>query len=807
MSTSYILPVFLTLDDVCQDVEVPNISSGSKIVKKRILHKISLTIPPGRLVAVMGSSGAGKSTLMDILTNSSLPTHGSISWNGSPLNAEYNRRISFVHQEDLFFPYLTVEEHLNYQAELRLPSYYTKSHRTKFILKLIKIFGLEACMLHKIGGTLGQASIRGISGGERKRLSIATELMSNPSLVFLDEPTSGLDSYMAVAVISQMKSLTEVGRSVVCTIHQPSSDVFEMFDWVLLLSEGRLAFNGPRDQIVPYFSRLNFKCPLDENPGDYIIRLLAIPDCPHQRKRRRDLFAMCMAEIFNALDRSSSGREWASKQTILDENVNLDDFPLLEKTYNPINVEEMTEEGKEDEVLSVIQSSKLDEFSFFAHIDRLRNCLPFLLEETKTSNLILGLFPPSSSSYPNDVPIAIQEYLRAQVIKKQRENALFETIISVDQNHTSSSLSHEQHNKDDFIHRQESISTRNLSSPLLDNFEDQPKKTEEINDCAPDVSVSAPPSFLKLFWILLHRAVRHELRNPVPTYFRFIQTILVGFMLGAIFFRLENGQTAASNKTAAANFLVMQLSVVYVMAVAHSLPHELMIISREHKALGGGARMNLKTDSMNGTWKYFMSFYWSKVLSDLPFQIVLSLLSISISYYMVGFNDDITAFTYTFTAAFLLTLLIIALMYALSAFVKSTSQALQLGPAIIFPLVMFNGFLMNSEDMPSFWKNVLPFEKISFYRYSFRAIIISIFHFNYPKFDECPSHALGCFENGDNVIDYFIVEPTFHSFLGRLRWDGELLFCFLVLCAYIILFHVLGCYIMVSGRPSLYRKN
>lgn len=228
----------------------------SEIVQKTILNGISGVAPPGRLIALMGASGAGKSTLLNILASRFKPTSGFVKANGHKLmmdgiegqaTVDFLKISSFVQQEDIFFGHLTVEEHLYYQSQFKL-SNLTAAEKTERIERLIAKLGLEKCRKSFIGNLQDGTGGRGISGGERKRLSIASELLTNPSVIFLDEPTSGLDSFMSTHVCELLRELAHSGRTIICTIHQPSSQVFTFFDDLILLSDGCVVYNGPRTE-------------------------------------------------------------------------------------------------------------------------------------------------------------------------------------------------------------------------------------------------------------------------------------------------------------------------------------------------------------------------------------------------------------------------------------------------------------------------------------------------------------------------------------------------------------------------------
>ena len=160
-----------------------------------------------------------------------------------------------------------------FQALLRLDNTFSIDAKKKRVTDAIVQLGLEKCQDTIIGVT---GRLRGISGGEKKRLSFAAEIITNPRLLFVDEPKSGLDAYMAENVISALKTIASEGRTVLTTIHQPSSKVYQMFDRILLMSEGRTAFIGPKNEAISFFKSLGYPCPLNYNPADHFVYTLAI---------------------------------------------------------------------------------------------------------------------------------------------------------------------------------------------------------------------------------------------------------------------------------------------------------------------------------------------------------------------------------------------------------------------------------------------------------------------------------------------------------------------------------------------------
>lgn len=244
---------------------------------KQILSNVSGMIKPGKLMAVMGASGAGKSTMLNVLTfrnRGSLIIQGDIRINGVVVDKTKIANISaYVQQDDLFIGSLTVREHLTFRALLRMDKRKSREQRLQKVEDVIYELGLKKCADTVIGIP---GRLRGISGGEMKRLSFASDLLTNPPLMFCDEATSGLDSFMAYSVIQSLKALVQKGRTIICTIHQPPSEVFELFDEVFLLAEGRVAFSGPIPDALEFFKRNGHPSPDNYNPADHFILTLAI---------------------------------------------------------------------------------------------------------------------------------------------------------------------------------------------------------------------------------------------------------------------------------------------------------------------------------------------------------------------------------------------------------------------------------------------------------------------------------------------------------------------------------------------------
>ena len=177
---------------------------------------------------------------------------------------------AYVQQDDILFQTMTVRECLEFAAKLKLKG--TLAQKMNRVDEIIKELRLNKCQNTKIGGPL----IKGVSGGERKRTSIGVELITDPQLIFLDEPTTGLDSFTATSVIETLRDLSLAGRTVISTIHQPNSDIFEMFDRLMLMAMGKIIYFNEARLSVDYFASIGFKCPELSNPADYFMSIMSI---------------------------------------------------------------------------------------------------------------------------------------------------------------------------------------------------------------------------------------------------------------------------------------------------------------------------------------------------------------------------------------------------------------------------------------------------------------------------------------------------------------------------------------------------
>ncbi|XP_014274727.1 ATP-binding cassette subfamily G member 4 isoform X1 [Halyomorpha halys] len=251
-------PVDIEFTDLCYSVPV------SRTCNKLILRNVSGYFKSGELTAILGPSGAGKSTLLNVLAGYRIgDSVNSVLVNGETRDIKTFRKLSrYIMQEDVHQHCLTVLESLQTAAELKLGKSVSKEVKMKQIMEILDLLRL---MNSKDTYTSS------LSGGEKKRLSIALELVNNPPVLFLDEPTTGLDDLSSAQCITLLKSLARGGRTVICSIHTPSAKLFSLFDNVYIVAQGQCVYQGHGDDIVPFLESLDIHCPKHYNPADFII--------------------------------------------------------------------------------------------------------------------------------------------------------------------------------------------------------------------------------------------------------------------------------------------------------------------------------------------------------------------------------------------------------------------------------------------------------------------------------------------------------------------------------------------------------
>jgi ABC-type multidrug transport system ATPase subunit/ABC-type multidrug transport system permease subunit len=309
----------LTFKNLSYDLSV---RQGLSFKKKRLLNNVSHHVESGQIMAIMGPSGAGKTTLLDILAHRKKrgTVTGSVLIDGKEIDTSFRRKSGYVFQDDILMGTLTVRECLTFAANLRLPDAVSKQEKRKRVQAILEELGIDHVADVKVGSEMA----RGISGGEKRRLSIACELVTNPHILFLDEPTSGLDSYNALSVIRCLNDLAKQGRTIIFSIHQPSSAIFDLFDQLVLVAKGKIAYAGPAKGAITHFESRGHVFRKNFNPADVLIDI--ITNLEKSKKGSSASSSPASPPTF-----SQGERENLVKSDSLRQNNMLDDEEYIEK--------------------------------------------------------------------------------------------------------------------------------------------------------------------------------------------------------------------------------------------------------------------------------------------------------------------------------------------------------------------------------------------------------------------------------------------------------------------------------------------
>jgi ABC-type multidrug transport system ATPase subunit len=320
---SDVLHKYLKLEGGSRTVyRAENVSYYFPSTKKQALHQFNLEEQSGNLVGIMGGSGAGKSTLLNVLNGNYTPTYGRVTINGLDIHhqpGEVSGILGYVAQDDLLIEELTVFQNLYYNAKLCFNDK-TDEQLEVMVSHTLQSIGLYECKDLKVGSVLEKT----ISGGQRKRLNIALELIREPSVLFVDEPTSGLSSRDSENIMDLLKELTLRGKLIFVVIHQPSSDIFKMFDKLFILDNGGypIYYGNPVESII-YFKRLVNQVNLSES------------ECPHcGNVNPEQIFNIIEAKVVDEYGNETEHRKISPKEWNNFYNVIIGNHLSKEEDFN-----------------------------------------------------------------------------------------------------------------------------------------------------------------------------------------------------------------------------------------------------------------------------------------------------------------------------------------------------------------------------------------------------------------------------------------------------------------------------------------
>ncbi|XP_017879115.1 ATP-binding cassette sub-family G member 4 isoform X1 [Ceratina calcarata] len=599
-------PVDLAFTDLTYRVR-----EGGKNNAKTILKSVSGRLRSGELTAIMGPSGAGKSTLLNILTGYKwLGVEGSITMNGHERNLSAFRKLScYIMQDNQLHSNLTVAEAMKVASNLKLGPHVTKEEKEEVIQEILETLGLSE---HH------RTMTSNLSGGQKKRLSIALELVNNPPIMFFDEPTSGLDSSSCFQCISLLKTLARGGRTIICTIHQPSARLFEMFDALYTLAEGQCVYQGSTSQLVPFLRNIGLNCPSYHNPASFIIEV----SCGEYGDNIKNLV--------NAIKNG---------QYDIREG-----YPFPENKPERLNNESYSK-GEDGEERAAEEKDKND-------ISNLQE--KFQEDKTKEMNN-KGIIPVFAT---ND--IAKQEVAIPMDVEK----------------------------KD------------NADVALLD---DSIVVTPE----------RYPTSECRQFWIVLKRTLLFSRRDWTLMYLRLFAHILVGLLIGALYYDIGNDGAKVLSNLGFLFFNMLFLMYTSMTITILSFPLELPVLLKENF----------------NRWYSLKAYYLAITVSDIPFQAIFCIMYVSIVYFMTSQPPDMMRFS-----MFLGTCLLISFVAQSVGLVVGAAMNVQngvfLAPVMSVPFLLFSGFFVSFDAIPVYLRWITY---LSYIRYGFEGTALATYSFGREK--------------------------------------------------------------------------
>lgn len=589
-----------------------SVREGRRGHEKDILKKVSGHFRSGELTAIMGPSGAGKSTLLNILTGYKTANikDGIVKMNGKERNLSQFRKLSaYIMQDNQLHGNLTVEEAMTVATNLKLSTKVDKAEKIDVIKEILDTLGLQE---HR------RTLTRNLSGGQKKRLSIALELVNNPPIMFFDEPTSGLDSSTCFQCINLLKFLARGGRTIICTIHQPSARLFEMFDQLYTLSDGQCVYQGSTRQLVPFLSTLNLECPSYHNPASYVIEVACGEHGDHTKK------------LMNAIE---NGRKDIRTE---------EDFNGIKPRNDMVRIHNANHVSKnfdKNDVNSVPANKFADSI------------------ETPNGNGLL------KGAMVND-------------IAKDSMNASVTIPVEAEKDMDG------------------------VTSALLGDY--------------PTLSPERyPTSQFHQFWTVLKRTLLFSRRDWTLMYLRLFAHILVGFLIGALYYDIGNDGAKVLSNLGFLFFNMLFLMYTSMTITILSFPLEMPVLLKENF----------------NRWYSLRSYYLAITVSDIPFQAVFCVLYVSIVYYFTSQPYELSRYAMFLTACLLISFVAQSVGLVVGA-AMNVQNGVFLAPVMSVPFLLFSGFFVSFDAIPIYLRWITY---LSYIRYGFEGTALATYSFGRAK--------------------------------------------------------------------------
>ena len=644
-----------------------NVSYG--LNGKIILSDIQGAAHPGEIMAIMGASGAGKTSFLDILArkNKRGNASGDFYVNGEKVtDAEFKNVIGFVDQEDTMLPTLTVHETILTSALLRLPRAMSRAAKEQRVWEVEKQLGIYNIRDSLIGSEEGKG--RGISGGEKRRVGIACELVTSPSILFLDEPTSGLDAFNAFNVIECLVTLAKTyKRTVIFTIHQPRSNIVALFDRLILLAQGKTVYSGPFSQCQDYFDQIGYSCPPGFNIADYLVDLTM---------HAGNTAAFDDGSIINdeASVGPSSTHAVKSIPSIAGTSIAEDSGtePSSSRSVRPrVRRKDSLKARQERELFTRRRNTAATAESSDAEEE---------IGAYKLRNQPAGAAPQILVEEPDDAPPSAGNHLDG-IVQSYKESDIAAKI-------------HDE--------IQEAVANaRNANS-----------QNGQAVDGAVGGSVSAigrgyaRVGYARQFIILSQRTWRNLYRNPLLMLTHYAIAIVLAVLSGYLFYGLTDDIPGFQNRLGLFFFL-LALFGFSTLTSLNVFASERLLFTRERA---------------NGYYAP-ITYFTAKVLFDIiPLRIVPPILMGAIVYPMTGLIPDAPHFFTFMLVLVLFNMAAAAICLFIGIVCKDGSVANLVGSLVMLFSLLFAGLLLNHDAIPA---AALWLQSLSIFHYGFESLIVN----------------------------------------------------------------------------------
>ncbi|GAX76975.1 hypothetical protein CEUSTIGMA_g4422.t1 [Chlamydomonas eustigma] len=696
---------------------------------KQILFGISGSCVPGRLFALMGGSGAGKTTLLNILAcnTSSANVCGDVAVNGCKrIDREFSKSSCYVMQADLLYPSATVRECVLTSALLRLPMRMSRQAKILKVDEVLKdlldlspppppakrlVFDPvgndkekeEEDLLSCANTLIGDDGIgmKGISGGQKRRTSLATDLVKDPLVIFADEPTSGLDSEVALNIMEALLMLSRKNRTVVCTIHQPNSDITSMFEDFMLLSRGRCVYHGPWLSAVDWFAGQGFRTPNYKNPTDYFMSVIRSEDVSSQ-----------LVQAFKDLQLQACCCNNASAGGLQPEINLLDGLNYL---------------GNDDQEATAahdsIKVATVDE-------DAGASCPAAVADVLSTSDALqrmpaAGVVSIILASQSTSESCALSQHSREGLITMPHTTAIVEAqrcLLNVPagsqslhgaQSRVACRSKQQQGNKGatglDLL--QVSIIMPALAdASALTSAAAHQKDSSLMSSSrfsveagSDDDDASSAPIWYQVN-ILSARILLNWFRSPVMLASEIVQYLFMSIFIGLMYFRFTDDSNGVYNRASCVWFSLAVMCFTPSYTAATSWHVEKGLIRKE---------LQQRQYSV-------LALCFSRSVVTLPFQLLQCLLFVAVMYFLAGFQADASKFFIFWVAMSLFQILSDSVGLLCAIVTKQVQYSTILLTFVLLVLLSFSGFLLTQVPVYFVWIN-----KISYLTYAYTGIMQS----------------------------------------------------------------------------------